>query len=175
MNNTLENSFLRKILLLCTITVVMLTALISYQSVNAYTGVNYSVNPVQNSALNVDFYSLTKMLNRNANSIRTLTKNRTKIMAMVDRLRNKNDKKWVEMRILYYDYNSSYQLAIEHVYEGKLLVKNHPGFTASGKVENESMAKWTVQRLRGAVSGLIARINECNSIMSKANRLLKTK
>jgi hypothetical protein len=78
------------------------------------------------------------------------------------------------MRVLYYDFNSAYQLAIAHAHDGRLLLMSHPGFSASLKVENESMAKWTVQRLRGAVTGLIARINECANIMRKANKLLKS-
>ncbi len=165
---------LKSLLILSSLIILLLTVVVPQQFVLATTGVSAAGEPAFNASLQGDFLSLKASLNRNEKSIAKLTKNRARLLTLVDRLRDKNNKKWIEMRVLYYDFNSSYQLAISHAYESRLLIKNHPGFTASGKVENVSMARWTVQRLRGAVTGLIARIDECNSIMGKANRLLKS-
>jgi hypothetical protein len=167
-------SHIKKIIIIICLSVMFLTLAIPQQNAAATSGVGKLVNPVQSLSLRGDFAALKMSLNRNEDKIGQLSKNRLKIMAMVERLRSKNNKNWVGMRTLYYDFNSSYQLAISHAHDGRLLLLSHPGFSASGKVENESMARWTVQRLRGVVTGLIARINECGNIMRKANKLMQS-
>jgi hypothetical protein len=164
----------KKILTLLCLTVMVFTLAIPQQIAIAATGINMVVAPVQALSLKGDYVSLRTSLNRNETKIKDLAKNRLKLMAMVDRLRDRNNHNWVEMRVLYYDFNSAYQLAIAHAHDGRLLLMSHPGFSTSLKVENESMAKWTVQRLRGAVTGLIARLNECANIMRKANKLFRS-
>lgn len=161
----------KKILTLLCLSIMVFTITLPQQKAIATTGTNMVVDPVQTLSLKGDYVSLKTMLNRNEPKIKDLAKNKLKLLAMVDRLRDKNNRNWVEMRVLYYDFNSAYQLAIAHAHDARLLLMSHPGFSSSLKVENESMAKWTVQRLRGAVTGLIARINECSNIMRKANKL----
>lgn len=161
----------KKILILLCLTIMVFTIAIPQQKAIATNGINMVVAPVQTLSLKGDFVYLKTSLNRNEAKIKDLAKNRLKLLTMVDRLRDKNNRNWVEMRVLYYDFNSAYQLAIAHAHDGRLLLMSHPGFSSSLKVENESMAKWTVQRMRGAVTGLIARINECANIMRKANKL----
>jgi hypothetical protein len=164
----------KKILTLLCLAIMVFTLAIPPQRAIAATGINMVVAPLQALSLKGDYVSLRTSLNRNESKISELAKNRLKLMAMVERLKSRDNHNWVEMRVLYYDFNSAYQLAIAHAHDGRLLLMSHPGFSASLKVENESMAKWTVQRLRGAVTGLIARINECANIMRKANKLFRS-
>jgi hypothetical protein len=161
----------KKIFTLLCLTILIFTLAIPQQGAIATTGTNSIVAQAKTSSLKGDYLALKTSLNRNEAKIKDLAKNRLKLLTLVERLRDKNNRNWVEMRFLYYDFNSAYQLAIAHAHDGRLLLMSHPGFSASLKVENESMAKWTVQRLRGAVTGLIARINECANIMRKANKL----
>lgn len=174
MYDKMKTQSISRIILVFILGVLMLTLVIPGQNVSANLWVNSSVRPDRVASVGGDYLRLKASYVRNAEKISGLKKDHAKLLAMVDRLRNKNNKKWVEMRVLYYDFNSSYQSALSHSYEARLLIKNHPGFSSSGKVENESMAKWTVERLRNAVTGLIARINQCNSIMNKATKLLKS-
>jgi hypothetical protein len=174
MLHSIRIPYSKKILILLCLTIMVFTLVMPQQRVIATTGTNSVVAPALTLSLKGDYLALRTSLNRNETKIKELSKNREKLMAMVERLKSKNNRNWVEMRVLYYDFNSAYQLAIAHAHDGRLLLMSHPGFSASLKVENESMAKWTVQRLRGAVTGLIARINECANIMRKAKKLLRS-
>jgi hypothetical protein len=164
----------KKILIFICLTIMIFTLAVPQQKAITTSRINMVVVPAQYLSPKGDYIALRTSLNRNEPKIKDLAKDILKLQAMVDRLRDQDNYNWVEMRVLYYDFNSSYQLAIAHAHDGRLLLMNHPGFSSSLKVENESMARWTVQRLRGAVTGLIARINECANIMRKANKLLRS-
>jgi hypothetical protein len=174
MLHSIEIPRYKKILTLLCLTIMVFTLAIPQQKAIATTGINKVVASIQSSSLKGDYVRLKTSLNRNEPKIKDLSKDRDKLLAMVERLKSKDNHNWVEMRVLYYDFNSAYQLAIAHAHDGRLLLMSHPGFSPSLKVENESMAKWTVQRLRGAVTGLFARINECANIMRKANKLFRS-
>jgi hypothetical protein len=168
-------SHINKIMIMICLTVMLATLVLPQQNVQAVTRVNSSVDSGLSSSTLHDFYRLKAMFVRNEDSIKKLTKNKAKLLNMVDRLREKNNKKWVEMRVLYYDYNSSYQAALSHAYESRVLIYQHAGISDKGKIVNSSMALWTVQRLRGSVLGLMARVKECNQIMVKSYRLMRGK
>jgi hypothetical protein len=167
-------SHTNKLLIMICLTVMLAIVVMPQQEVQAISGVNSSVGSGLSASTLHDYYTLKAMFKRNQDSVPKLTKNRAKLLNMVDRLREKNDNKWVDMQVLYYDFNSSYQAAISHAYEARVVIFQHDGISEKGKVVNPSMALWTVQRLRGAVLGLLARVDECNQIMSKAHRLMRS-
>ena len=166
-------SHLNKILIMICIFVVAATVAVPQQGVQAIKGVGAADNTGLSSSLLHDFYSLKTNFNRHKGEVPKLAKAQDKILAMVDRLREQDNNNWVAMRVLYYDYRSAYYLATNYVYESRVLIYSHPGFSDKGKIENEYMAKWTVQRLRGSVLGMLARTRECNRILVKANRLMR--
>ena len=88
-------------------------------------------------------------------------------------LRDRGNKNWVQMRVLCYDYNSYYQGAISHRYEVELLIKNHPGFNAKGKVTNQGMAKLTIVKMRGAVLQMITNIYRAEKTLKAGNHLMR--
>lgn len=173
MIHKIEISHMYKILITICLIFIMATVAVPQQGVQAITGVSASVDTGLTSSLVHDFFSLKTLFNRNKRAVPKLVKSRDKILAMVDRLREDDNNNWVAMRVLYYDFRSAYYLATNHVYESSVLIYSHPGISDKGKIENASMAKWTVQRLRGSVLGMLARTRECNRILGKANRLMR--
>lgn len=170
----IEIPHFRKLLIMFTLIVIVAAMVVPSQDVFAVTGVSSASDTIINtSSLQHDFFALKGMFRRNENAVPKLRKNLNKIEGMVAQLREKNNKRWAEMQVLYYDYNSSFQAAISHAYEARVIIYQHAGFNDKGKVENEYMAKWTVTRFRGAVLGLVARIRECNKIVGQATRLMR--
>jgi hypothetical protein len=132
-------------LTLCLIFIIAATTIPQYTA-SADLAVNSATHPDRLASVGGDYLRLKASYVRTAGKMAELKKDHTKLLAMVDRLRNKNDKKWVEMRVLYYDFNSSYQSALSHSYEAKLLIKNHPGFPPK---EKWKMNQWRNGLLNG--------------------------
>jgi hypothetical protein len=168
-------SHINKILITICLVVMLAIVVMPQQEVQAISGVNSAAGSGLSASTLHDFYTLKAMFKRNQDSVPKLTKNRARLLNMVDRLREQNDNKWVEMQVLYYDFNSSYQAAISHAYESRVLIFQHDGISDKGRIENATMALWTVQRLRGSVLGLLARVRECNHIMSQAYGLMRSR
>lgn len=164
-----------KVMIITIVMIIIATTFVPENQVQAYPGVNAGVSSAYSDSTLHDFYALKAMFKRNEHSVSKLTQMRNKLMGMVDRLREKNNKKWVDMQILYYDFNSSYQAAISHAYEARVEIYQHGGFSDKGKIINAYNAAATVRRLRGAVLGLVARVTECNRIMHSAYRLQRAK
>lgn len=121
-----------------------------------------------------DYKLLRARYSRYKTGIKPLSKGLAKLMNNYKTLQNRGNKNWVAMRVLYYDYNSYYQAAISHQYEVELLLANHYGFDSKGKVTNDSMAKYTVIKLRGAVVQMISSIDKAKATLKAGNKLMRT-
>ena len=120
-----------------------------------------------------DYKKLSQMYARNKSDVKPLSKGLDRLLNNYKTLQNRGNKNWVEMRVLFYDYNSYYQAAISHKYEVELLLENHNGFNSKGKVINAPMAKYTVGKLRGAVVQMISSIDKANATLKEGNKLMK--
>jgi hypothetical protein len=124
------------------------------------------------SVIQRDFRRLKILYVRHKDKVQPLSKGLNVLLNNYRTLQNRGNKKWVEMRVLYYDYNSYYQAAISHRYEVELLLANHYGFDSKGKIINDPMGKYTVSKLRGAVVQMISDINNANATLRQGKRLM---
>lgn len=111
--------------------------------------------------------------NRFEKEVKPLEAGKQKLLNHYKTLFNQGNKNWDEMRVLFYDYNSSLYAAKSHKLEGELLLANHQGFSSTGKVINRPLAKYTVTKLTGTVILLKDRIIECRNILREGNRLMR--
>jgi hypothetical protein len=126
------------------------------------------------SLIERDYKSLQKMYSRYKADVKPLAKGLDTLLQNYRILQDRGNKKWIDMRILYYDYNSYYQASISHQAEVELLFQNHYGFNNKGKITNEPMAKYTVGKLRGAVVQMINNIAKAKSTLQAGKKMMKT-
>ena len=136
-------------------------------------GETYWVDPDVNGVLMSQYLRLKHMFSRTRNDVNPLNKKLERILNNYKILQKKGSPSWDEMRVLYYDYNSAYQAAISHRWEAQFIIDTHYGITSKGKVYDVTAAKLTVLRLRGAVTMMNARIDDCHEIYRKAAELMK--
>lgn len=125
------------------------------------------------SLIERDYKSLRRMYSRYKAAVTPLSKGLDTLLQNYRILQDRGNKKWVDMRILFYDYNSYYQAAISHQAEVELLFLNHYGFNEKGKITSEAMAKNTVYKLRGAVVQMIDAIEDAKSTLKAGKKLMK--
>lgn len=125
------------------------------------------------SIIQRDYNHLKSLYARKKNTVKPLAKGLNILLQNYRTLQNRGNKKWVDMRVLYYDYNSYYQAAISHQYEVELLLQNHYGFDSKGKITSEPMAKYTVTKLRGAVVQMIDNVENANKTLQAGKKLMK--
>jgi hypothetical protein len=120
-----------------------------------------------------DFVRIKKLYTRHKDKVDRMINGLQALGQNYSILRDRGNKNWVQMRVLCYDYNSYYQGAISHRYEVELLIKNHPGFNAKGKVTNQGMAKLTIVKMRGAVLQMITNIYRAEKTLKAGNHLMR--
>jgi hypothetical protein len=126
-----------------------------------------------NSGLTRDYLRFKALYFRKKGEVKPLSTGYMKLLNNYKTLQKRGNKNWVAMRVVFYDYNSSYQAAISHKYEVEVLLQEHYGFGKNGKVTNQYLAKNTIEKLRGAVVAMVSSIDKCNTILKKGNQLMK--
>lgn len=126
------------------------------------------------SLIERDYKSLRKLYSKYKADVKPLSKGLDTLLQNYRILQDRGNKKWVDMRILFYDYNSYYQAAISHQAEVELLFQNHYGFNSKGKITNGPMAKYTVGKLRGAVVQMVNSITKARETLQAGKKMMKS-
>lgn len=174
--NTIKNKTTRFFLLLTTL--VLIGGMILPQSTAAAapiqdpTALGEESGMYTTTIIEHDYKVLKQLFARHKDDVKPLSKGLDKLLQNYKILQDRGNKAWIDMRVLYYDYNSYYQAAISHKYEAELLIDKHYGFNTKGKIIDDTQAKYTVQKLRGAVVQMINSVSKAKSTFKAGQKLM---